>query len=75
MNKLIKILQSIAIAIVTLLIMCAFIGLFSIVLLPFVVIMGIGIFMLMEILGEWIVWGIIISIVIIYFAREIYKNI
>ena len=74
MNKLIKILQSIGIAIITLLIMGTFIGLFSIVLMPFVVILGVGIFMLADFLGEWIVCGIIIGIVIIHFAREIYKN-
>lgn len=75
MNKLIKILQSIGIAITTLLIISVFIGLVSIILMPFVVIFCVGIFMLADFLGEWIVLGIIIGMIIIYFTREIYKNI
>ena len=75
MNKFIKILESIGIAIITLLIMGTFIGLVSVILMPFVAILCAGIFMLADFLGEWVVLGIIICAVIIHFAREIYKNI
>ena len=75
MKKLIKILESIGIALIMFLIMCAIIGLVSVILMPFAAILYAGIFMLADFLGEWVVLGIIICAVIIHFAREIYKNI
>ena len=75
MNKFMKILQSIGIAIIFTLIISGFIGLFIAITMPFVVILLTGIFILFDIIGEWIICGIIIGLIIIHFAREIYKNV
>ena len=75
MNKLIKILESIGIAIVILLRISAFIGLISIIILPFAAILWVGINMLANIIGEWIVLAIALGVVIAYFAIGIYRNI
>lgn len=75
MNKLIKILESIGIAIVILLMISAFIGLISIIILPFAAILLVGINMLANIIGEWIVLAIALGVVIAYFAIGIYRNI
>lgn len=75
MNKLIKILESIGIAIVMFLMISVFMGLISIIILPFVAILLVGINMLANIIGEWIVLAIALGVVIVYFAIGIYRNI
>lgn len=75
MNKLIKILQSIGIAITTLLIICGFAGLVSLIILPFASILCVGLIMLSNVLGEWVILGFAIGVVVFYLARQIYKNI
>lgn len=75
MNKLIKILESIGIAIVIFLMISVFMGLISIIILPFAAILLVGINMLANITGEWIVLAIALGVVIVYFAIGIYRNI
>lgn len=75
MNKFIKILESIGIAIIMLLIICGFMGLVSLIILPFASILCVGLIMLSNVLGEWVILGFATGVVIVYFAIGIYKNI
>lgn len=75
MKKLIKILESIGIALIMFLIMCAIIGLLGLIAVPFVTIFSVGIWILCDIIGEWVILGMAIGIVLIHFAGQIYKYI
>lgn len=75
MNKLIKILESIGIATIMLLIMCAIIGLLLVVLSPFVCIFALGATMLVDVVGDLGILIIVIGIVVTWFAIQIYKNV
>lgn len=75
MNKLIKILESIGIATITILIACGFIGLLTLILLPFASIFAVLALIIANLLGKWVSIGVIIGIVIISFAIEVYKDI
>lgn len=75
MKKLIKILESIGIALIMFLIMCAIIGLLGLIAVPFATIFCVGIWILCDIIGEWAVLGVPIGIAVLYFARQIYKDI
>lgn len=74
MNKLIKILESIGIATIMLLIMCAIIGLVGLLAVPFATIFCVGIWILCDIIGEWVILGVAIGIGVLYFARQ-YMNV
>lgn len=74
MNKFIKILESIGIAIIILLIICGFAGLVSLITLPFALILCVGLIMLSNVLGVWVILVFVIGVVVFYFARQIYKN-
>lgn len=64
MNKLIKILESIGIATIMLLIMCAIIGLLLVVLSPFVFIFALGAAMLVDVVGDLGILIIVIGIAV-----------
>lgn len=75
MKKLIKILESIGIASIMFLIMCAIIGLLLAVLSPFVCIFALGATMLVNVVGDLGILIIVIGIVVTWFAIQIYKNV
>lgn len=75
MNKLIKILESIGIATITVLIACGFIGLLTLILLPFASIFVVLVLIIANLLGRWVCIGVLIGIVIVSFAIEVYKDI
>lgn len=62
-------------ATIMLLIICGFMGLVSIIIIPFASILCVGLIMLSNVLGEWVILGFAIGVVIFYFARQIYKDI
>lgn len=74
MNKLIKILESIGIATITVLIACGFIGLLTLILLPFTSIFAVLALIIANLLGKWVCIGVLIGIVIVSFAIEVYKD-
>lgn len=74
MKGLVKILESIGIAAIMFLIMCAIIGLLLVVLSPFVYICFRAT-MLVDVVGDLGILIIVIGIVVTWFAIQIYKNV
>ncbi|MDY4127702.1 hypothetical protein [Peptostreptococcus porci] len=75
MNEVIEVLKSVGIAIIMSFTMYVVAILLVLIILPFAVTFCMVTWVLCDIIGVWTILGITIGIVLIYFARQIYKDI